>query len=343
MSELTPAVHPETEQEYRLRKGIGAGWFKWRQDLGEASTAWVDTRDLGIEVIKMPPVTKPEEKSEFLEIPGRGSFVVLREAEYAYKSYLKEVTIAIPLIPKNEAEPDGGADTEPVNSGYEGAGGAGTGSGGMSGTPANDYEPVNPDGGYLHEYKGYPEICAIHEWLRGDGHVQFSTEPGYRYHAHIAGKIEFTKIGRNMMQAVIPFWCAPYRMSMSSTRLSWEAEDDNGINETFEVDGNVPTRPQMYVHRVGGDERETPKNITVKLRWTDPRTNELVKQEMTFHNMKKASVHALCNPMICMNADETEMWEEKVDGDYFWLYPGTNRIICEDKVEVIMHANWRWV
>lgn len=344
--------------EVRQGVGVGVGWFKWRRMNVEDET-WVDSRNMGIWCAKMPPVTKPEEKSQFIEIPGRGSFITVSEGEWAYKSYLKEVTIIVPLY---KYETNGGMQGESTTSSETGGGGSGGSSGGLSGEVSGEGEIGGTSGesgsgtsssessgtetsntvGDIN-FIGFPDLCVIHEWLRGEGHVQFSTEPGYRYHCYIAGKIEFNKLGEDMVQAKVPFWCSPYRMSLTSTRFQYEPEDGaEEIDTTIDVQGNVPTRPTMYLKRLGSG-RSTGKDITVTLRWTHPDTGKLYEQSMKFYNMKSASVHVLCNPQICTNDDEDALWEDKVDGAYFWLYPGTNQIICEDNVQIIFHVNWRWV
>jgi len=372
MSEITTSpVLSGADQ--RKEKGTGVGWFKWKQDLGEVSTDWVDSRDFGLWCAKMPPVTKPEEKSQFVQLPGRGSFLTITEGDWAYKPYLKEVTVILPLVRYHQTSSSSDSGYEQVNPGGEstgstgdsgsgsgstgtgevsgdgevagaGGGGSGTGSGSgeISGTPTNDTEPVIPDEGDI-DYLGFPEMCLIHEILRGEGHVIFSTEPGYRYHAHIAAKIEFVKVGHDMVQAKIPFYCAPFRQTISMVQKVFPTDDeDTSVDEEFEVEGNIPTRPKLYVQRQGSG-RDTAKDITVKLQWTNPENNKLIEQTMKFYDMKTAACHALCEPQICLNADEDALWTKKVEGAYFWLYPGTNRVICEDNVKLTFWQNWRWV
>lgn len=287
---------------------FGVGWFKWRS---KDSSEWKDSRDMRIWVAKMPPVTKPEEKSEFMDVPGRPRFFTLKEGEFAYRPYLKEVVILVPLhvIKLSDIQPN----TAFANPLYE-----------------ND--PTT-----------YAHLTAIHEWLRGDGYLQLSTEEGYRYRGYVAGKIEFKRVGNAWFQATVPFYVRPERLSLTSTRFQFDSEDGGALDESLEVLGNDETPPIMYVSRKHATDTE-PQDVTLTITWIDPDDpDHRETQTMKFYDMTSASCHVINDAMICLNADETEIWDKKVEGDYFFLKPGVNLIQSEQDIRVIMHLTWRWI
>lgn len=59
-------------------------WFIWNNMRSDAMGLWVEN---------LPPIVRPEERNEKIEIPGRAGSLVMLQGEDVYKSYVKECTV----------------------------------------------------------------------------------------------------------------------------------------------------------------------------------------------------------------------------------------------------------
>lgn len=60
------------------------GYFIWNG---------VDSRTMGVVVVKYPPIVYPAERAETVQIPGRSGHLTRTEGEHVYNSYLKTIEI----------------------------------------------------------------------------------------------------------------------------------------------------------------------------------------------------------------------------------------------------------
>ena len=59
-------------------------WFIWNG---------VDSRTMGVVVVKPPPIVYPAERVETVNVPGRSGYLTRTEGEHIYNGYLKTITI----------------------------------------------------------------------------------------------------------------------------------------------------------------------------------------------------------------------------------------------------------
>lgn len=83
-------------------------------------------------------------------------------------------------------------------------------------------------------------------WLRGEGELILCTEP-FVYEARIAAEVSFSRIGRAVSQAVIPFWCQPYKKAQNPERHIFTATDGMVIRNL----GNVASKPKITITGTG--------------------------------------------------------------------------------------------
>ena len=63
---------------------MAEGYFIWNG---------VDSRTMGVVVVKFPPMTYPAERVETINVPGRSGHLTRTEGEHVYNGYLKTITI----------------------------------------------------------------------------------------------------------------------------------------------------------------------------------------------------------------------------------------------------------
>lgn len=59
-------------------------WFSWKNSRSNAMGLWVTA---------LPPIIRPEERTEKIEIPGRAGSLTMLQGEDIYKSYVKECQV----------------------------------------------------------------------------------------------------------------------------------------------------------------------------------------------------------------------------------------------------------
>lgn len=60
------------------------GWFKWKNSRSDAMGLWVSV---------LPPIIRPEERNQKIDIPGRAGSLIMLQGEDVYMSYVKECTV----------------------------------------------------------------------------------------------------------------------------------------------------------------------------------------------------------------------------------------------------------
>lgn len=86
------------------------------------------------------------------------------------------------------------------------------------------------------------------DWLRGDGDLIISTEDQFVYHARIVPEVSFTRLGNCLSQAVISFYCQPFKYQRyPANNLVITASAGAIITNP----GNVSSRPKIWLTGTG--------------------------------------------------------------------------------------------
>lgn len=338
------------------------GWFKWKP---EGAADYTKSTNMGIWVGKLPPITKAEEKVEYIDVPGRRDYLTLKEGEDIYVPYLKEMTILVPLF-RYDAQ------------GY---------------TIGLTEAQIHSISEWL---RGSGEIIFSNEenykyQARIDKPIKFEKVT----HDLLQAKVPIYVQPARMALTSTYIRLTPPTQTDGDTEVGTV-----GLDATFATQGNVNLYPKMYVMRVVWREVSgewqwavssselTETDIVVTLqeidvattgevlhyadkasfpetgaagkiyealnngklyRWDTTETDYisiavLDQQVMTFQAMQKASCHVFCDARICTDESEEVLWQKKVVGDYFVLRPGrVYRCFCPENLMVRFYPTWRYV
>ena len=65
-----------------------------------------DSRDMGLWISKLPPITKPKERTTDMNVPGRAGSLTMTEGKDVYDSYVRQCVITAPFYADFEALTD---------------------------------------------------------------------------------------------------------------------------------------------------------------------------------------------------------------------------------------------
>lgn len=85
-------------------------------------------------------------------------------------------------------------------------------------------------------------------WLRGDGNLIICTEDQFVYHARIAPEVSFSRIDNSLSQAVISFYCQPFKYQRYPADNLVITESAGSI---ITNPGNVSSRPKIWLEGTG--------------------------------------------------------------------------------------------
>lgn len=85
------------------------------------------------------------------------------------------------------------------------------------------------------------------DWLRGEGELILFGEEMFVYQARIAGEISFSRIGSAVSQAVIPFYCQPFKRARFPETQIFTASDGLEIRNP----GNIASKPKLTISGSG--------------------------------------------------------------------------------------------
>lgn len=161
-----------------------------------------------------------------------------------------------------------------------------------------------------------PRIDEMKEWLSGKGDLIICTESDRVYEARIVGEVSFERIGNNLVQAKIPFFCEPFKKNR------YEASDSITLtaNGTITNKGNVASKPRVSITGSGS-------NVSVTI----------AGQTMTFNSLTGTIVVDCDAHMITQG---TSLWTGTFTGE-FWKIP-TGQSTVTTAVSITIEPRWRW-
>lgn len=221
---------------------------------------------------------------------------------------------------------------------------------------------------------------ALLDWLRGDGELIVCTEPQYVYRARIASEVSFARVGNNLMQATISFWCQPFKYS------SHPADDQlsllNGVDgvEVIYNPGNAISKPKITLQRYGGTylaigDRHMQFEHAPETLYIDCDAETIICP-IDNYNPDKYYYRGDYSNAIGLQDYETGMyrytqegwgreiqweyvdvadttfqyaWPGKWTGDFLRIMPGSNNVTTSNDTQstqrwpVIIDPNWRWL
>lgn len=100
-------------------------------------------------------------------------------------------------------------------------------------------------------------LAEAEQWLRGDGYVTFSTQPGLMQRARVINSVTFTKLSKNLNRwgGDVQFYCEPLKQQLTESAVEITS---NGA--TITNPGDVVSRPKITITGSG--------DITIRIRTT---------------------------------------------------------------------------
>ena len=163
-----------------------------------------------------------------------------------------------------------------------------------------------------------PKLQAALGWLRGSSDLIFSNEAGYIYTARIVNEVDFDRIGNDLLQAEVQFYCDPLKKSANADRETVTLTASGSIYNR----GDVASRPIVKITATGN------KTITIGT------------MSMAFSNLSGTVVVDCDAGIITKNG---AIWTESVTGDFWRIPTGTVSVTLPSSTTVEIQPNWRWV
>lgn len=163
-----------------------------------------------------------------------------------------------------------------------------------------------------------PRIQEAMAWLRGSSELVFSNEPEMVYEARIVNDINFERLGNNLLQAKILFYCEPLK----------KAKNESVEKVTLTASGSIRNR---------GDVASKP---LVSITATGNRTIVIGGMSMTFANLT-GTVDVDCDAGIVTK--NGALWTEQVTGEFWKIPKGTAAVTLPASTTVEITPRWRWV
>lgn len=162
-----------------------------------------------------------------------------------------------------------------------------------------------------------PTLQDVLNWLRGTGDLTFSNEPDRIYTARIVNEVSFSRIGNDLIQAKIQFYCEPFKRSRKS-----EEKITMTASGTIGNPGNVASKPK------------------VKITATGTKTIVIGGVSMTFNSITDPiTVDCDARIVTCGNA----IWTGTFSGDFWQIPVGQSNVTVPASTSIEITPNWRWV
>ena len=88
---------------------------------------------------------------------------------------------------------------------------------------------------------------SLLDWLRGDSDLIISNEINFAYQARIAGQVEFSRLGNDLRQAVIPFVVQPFKKARDESQYRMSISSSSSVLNR----GQIKARPKMMLTGTG--------------------------------------------------------------------------------------------
>ncbi len=98
-------------------------------------------------------------------------------------------------------------------------------------------------------------LAEAEQWLRGDGYVTFSTQPGLMQRARVINSVTFKKLSKNLNRwgGDVQFYCEPLKQQLTES-----AVEITSSGATITNPGDVVSRPKITIAGSG--------DITIRIR-----------------------------------------------------------------------------
>ena len=166
------------------------------------------------------------------------------------------------------------------------------------------------------------DINQVGAWLNGSGLLILGSQPEFAYRAQVINQVPFTRLfqGTGGYMSFSPiFRCGPFR---------YQAVPEHDLHYTAPGEivnpGNVPARPRIVVEGTG---------------------DVMIQAGMA------AYLYGLEDGVImdseledCMTLDGANLCNDKLDGDFLLIPPGTWQVTWTgDVTSVTITPRWRWI
>ena len=156
-------------------------------------------------------------------------------------------------------------------------------------------------------------------WLRGSGEVTFSNEHDKKYFARIASEVSFSRIGNDLCQATVVFYCKPYKARLNDGQ---DAKTFTSSEQMYNP-GDVASRPTVSITGTGAD-------VTVTI----------AGNSMTFNNLN-GTINVDCDASIV--TQNGSLWAGTYSGEFWRIPRGAVSMSQSGGASVTVNPNWRWV
>lgn len=161
-----------------------------------------------------------------------------------------------------------------------------------------------------------PRLQDVLSWLKGSSALVFSNEIGMEYTARIVNEVSFERIGNDLLQAKVKFYCEPLKRAQKEQSFTFS---ESG---TISNPGDVASRPIVSI-TASGD-----------------RTITIGGTSMTFSNIS-GTIDVDCDAGIVTK--NGAIWTESVTGEFWKIPTGQSAVTLPASTSITIQPRWRWV